>query len=419
MISIFTPTNNPKYLHQTFQSLKEQTFKDFEWVLVLNGEASEADILDYLAPSGIKYQILHADLSGVGALKKHACMHAQGDILLELDHDDLLVPTALEKVNQAFEDPSVQFVYSNDAEFRDGTWESKAYSEYWGWRSRPFFYQGHELKEMIAWEPSPHMMRRIEWAPDHVRSFRKSAYEDVGGHDASLKLSDDHDLCCRFYLKYGAAGFRHIDECLYLYRLHDTNTCRLWNNEVQDQTLRNYLKYSRDMAIRGAKDQGLLLLDLGGRFNAWEGFTTVDLLDADIIADLESPWPWADNSVGVIRASHVFEHLKDPIHTMNEAYRVLAPGGWLFIDVPSTEGRGAWQDPTHKTFWNENSFLYYTNRDFARFIKPAYTGRFQNARTVTFYPTQWEKDHQVPWVQADLIALKAPYDDRPVGEVLI
>ena len=104
---------------------------------------------------------------------------------------------------------------------------------------------------------------------------------------------------------------------------------------------------------------------------------------------------------------------------MNEAYRVLAPGGWLFIDVPSTDGRGAFQDPGHVSFWNENSFWYYTNRDFARFIQPKYKGRFQASRVITWYPTEFEKQNDIPIVQADLIDLKPPYSDRFVGEILI
>jgi hypothetical protein len=56
-------------------------------------------------------------------------------------------------------------------------------------------------------------------------------------------------------------------------------------------------------------------------------------------------------------------HPRGPIHVMNEAHRVLVPGGMLDIEVPTTEGRGAWQDPTHVTFWNRNSFLYYTEGD--------------------------------------------------------
>jgi SAM-dependent methyltransferase len=80
---------------------------------------------------------------------------------------------------------------------------------------------------------------------------------------------------------------------------------------------------------------------------------------ADQIADLNERWPWADGAVDQIRAHDIIEHLRSPIHTMNEAFRVLKPGGVLDIVVPTTDGRGAWQDPGHVSFWNRNSFFYF------------------------------------------------------------
>lgn len=424
MISIITPVHakSMKYLRETHISLLDQiNAPEWEWVLVPNAGGIVPE--EVSTDPHVKIHPIEDDedktYNGIGRLKNFACAKASGSILVELDADDLLTPTALRTVHEAFGDPMVKMVYSNDAEFRDGTWESQAYSEYWGWRSKPFFWKGHELKEMIAWEPGPHMMRRVEWAPNHVRAWRRNSYWTVGGHDVKLRAGDDHDLCCRFYLAYGERGLKHIDECLYLYRVHGDNSCRLYNGDVQNVSLQNYLKYSRGMATRWARDNKLRTIDLGGRFDAWEGYETVDLLNASILADLNERWPFEDNSVGVIRASHIFEHLKDPVFTMNEAYRVLVGGGWLFVDVPSTDGRGAFQDPTHRSFWNENSFGYYTNRAHARYIQPQYKGRFQTSRVVTYFPSEeWERMN-IPVVQADLICLKPPYSDRPAGEILI
>jgi hypothetical protein len=84
---------------------------------------------------------------------------------------------------------------------------------------------------------------------------------------------------------------------------------------------------------------------------------------ADRIADLTQRWPADDSSVCEIRAWDIIEHLPDKIHTMNEAWRVLVPGGRIDIEVPTTDGPGAWQDPTHVSYWNRNSFLYYTAGD--------------------------------------------------------
>lgn len=420
MISIITPVHKKAipFLQDTYESLRNQITTDWEWIIILNagGTVPEGFYKDYrIKIFSIKSEEKH---NKIGYLKNYGCSKAQGDILVELDADDILTSDALLEVDKAFQDSNITMVYSNSAEFKDKSWESHTYSEYWGWRSRPFEYHNHKLEEQVAWEPSAHMMRRIEWAPNHIRAWRTTNYNAIGGHNPDIKTGDDHELCCRFYIAYGDKGIKHIDKCLYLYRLHSENSCKTNNKEVQEQTLQNYLKYSRRLAIKWAQDNNLDLLDLGGRLNAWSGFTTVDLFDADIVSNLNNTWPLKDNSVGVIRASHIFEHLKDPVYTMNEAYRVLAPGGWLFIDVPSTDGRGAFQDPTHISFWNENSFWYYTNKNYSKYI-PEFKGRFQKSRIVTYFPTDFEKDNNIPIVQADLIALKFPYDKRPVGEVLI
>ncbi len=101
-------------------------------------------------------------------------------------------------------------------------------------------------------------------------------------------------------------------------------------------------------------------LNLGCSNALPEGFVNVDIVPpADVIADLSRAWPWRDSSVEAIRAHDVIEHLADKVHTMNEAHRVLKPGGRLEIVVPTTDGRAAFQDPQHCSFWNRNSFWYY------------------------------------------------------------
>ena len=100
--------------------------------------------------------------------------------------------------------------------------------------------------------------------------------------------------------------------------------------------------------------------NLGGEHK--DGFISVDLYSpgADIKWDLEKDWTFApDNSADFVLASNIFEHLRDKTHTMNELYRILKMGGIAEIFVPSTDGRGAWQDPTHVSYWNVNSWSYW------------------------------------------------------------
>jgi hypothetical protein len=91
------------------------------------------------------------------------------------------------------------------------------------------------------------------------------------------------------------------------------------------------------------------------------GYVNVDKMPGPgvEVVDLSQPRPGPDDSVQHVRAWDIIEHLPDKLLTMNELWRVLAPAGTAEIAVPTTEGPGAWQDPTHVSFWNRRSFLYY------------------------------------------------------------
>ena len=180
---------------------------------------------------------------------------------------------------------------------------------------------------------------------------------------------------------------------------------------IQDKTRELCKQYAFELAERDAYIKKLLKVDIGGGLYPREGYLTIDQEGADITCNLDEGIPLPDNSVGVLNASHIIEHLKDPIKTMREIHRVLAHGGWAMIEVPSTDGRGAWQDPTHVSFWNEHSFWYYTNRDKAQFIRNTDI-RFQTYRLDT-----WDMAPQIPVVTAWLVAIKD--EERFPGELAI
>jgi SAM-dependent methyltransferase len=314
-----------------------------------------------------------------------------------------LVETCLEKLLEAFEvDDNIGFVYSDDAVMGPFT----PYPADFGWTHK---CTASGLMSMNSFEPSSQSLGFIWYAPDHVRSWRRTVYEAVGGHNEDLSVCDDHELMIRTYL---TTEFKRVPEVLYIYRITGENTWIQRNADIQKITVDLFNKYARQLAERDAELRGLLKIDLGGGICPLPGYTTLDTQDADILCNLEDGIPLPDNSVGVINASHVLEHLRDPIKSMREIHRVLAHGGWAFIEVPSTEGRGAWQDPTHVSYWNENSFLYYTHRDFAKFIRNTEI-RFQSFRCETHYPSQWWETLKCPVVSAWLVAVKDSGDRLP------
>ena len=371
-VSIFTPTNNSKFLPEVYRSIRDQDFH--EWIVVYNNGGIPIEFQD----SRVKSYMVDYIPPWVGALKSFACDQASGDILLELDHDDILIPEAIEEVKKAFQNENIGFVYSNSVRATIDFKPLPRFSDGYGWQYREYRNNGYLLDEYVAFDPTPSSVSKIWFAPDHLRAFRRDIYKKSGGYDKEMRILDDQDLMCRLYRE---AEFKHIDKPLYIYRVHGENAWLKYNREIQDNVYRLYDKYIDDLVDAWATRHDLRRIELGGRFHARKGFETIDLKDCDIQCDLNGRWNLEDNSVGVIRAIDIFEHLIDPIHVMRELYRVLAPGGYAMIKVPSTDGRGAFQDPTHKSFWNENSFLYYTDKEWAKFIDIPV--RFQPIRLYT------------------------------------
>jgi glycosyltransferase involved in cell wall biosynthesis len=413
LVSVITPTHNPEWLPELFESLKAQTHEEWQWVIVPNNGAIGQIPADILIDPRVKIATLDdPHESKVGALKRHAANRSDGEIIAEIDHDDVITPDCLEKVVAAFhDDEHVGMVYSNTVNIDMRNMTPIVWSNQYGWSYRPFEYKGLDFLEARSAAPYPQNLTRIWFAPNHIRAWRTSAYWNAGGHDPNMKISDDHDLTCRMYL---TSKIAHIDEPLYIYRVHGENTWLKNMAEIQTTMWLNHDRYVLPMAIKWANDNGLLGLDLCSGVDPYGGLATVDLKNAQFIADLDKPWPFITGSVGVIRASDAVEHLVDPVRTMNEAHRVLAHGGFFIIDVPSTNGVGAWCDPTHKSFWNRRSFRYYTEASVRRYIEPMCTASFQALKLADVL--KWNE--QVPYVQAHLIALK---DDsiRFYGEKLI
>ena len=120
--------------------------------------------------------------------------------------------------------------------------------------------------------------------------------------------------------------------------------------KIQEMTLALHDKYVYQIAEKWCDENGLKKIDLCGGHSKPLGYLSVDMLNGDIIADLNERWPFEDGEVGLFRAHDALEHLKNPIHTMQEAYRCLTDNGWFLTMTPSTDGRGAFQDPTHVSF---------------------------------------------------------------------
>lgn len=85
----------------------------------------------------------------------------------------------------------------------------------------------------------------------------------------------------------------------------------------------------------------------------------------DLVCRLgQDPIPLPDDSVHLVIAHHVLEHIGRQGETgewfafWEDLYRVMAPGARIQFDVPLASSVWAWADPTHCRALNEYAFLY-------------------------------------------------------------
>ena len=237
MISIITPAYNtpPDVLARTWASLKAQKYTDWEWVVWDDSTKPETWAQLYGFASDERFRLVthrtHTHSGSIGEVKRRGFMVAEGDILVELDHDDELIPDALELIAKAFEDKSVGFVFSDWVEILpDG--QSGKYPDGWA-----FGYGEHYWDEELGFwgsrvsEINATTLGHIVSAPNHVRAWRASVYRELGGHNPKLDIADDYELVVRTSL---VTKFAHIPKVIYKQHIGGHTAQRQKNERIQE-----------------------------------------------------------------------------------------------------------------------------------------------------------------------------------------
>lgn len=244
LLSYFTPIyNTGDKLKLTYQSLLSQTDPNWEWVMVNDSTDGgyTLKIAEELAASDPRVKLYDfREKSGglIGEVKWRAACMCTGEILAELDHDDIVTPdctTYLRKAATKY--PEAGFFYSDAPEVDEATFESKMYDPgfalgYGTYRTDVVF--GKEFQSVITPNVNPKTIRHIVGVPNHIRAWRRSAYFNAGGHARNLAIADDYELIVRTFL---TTTMVHIPKTLYIQKLYndgyEMNTQDLSRADIQ------------------------------------------------------------------------------------------------------------------------------------------------------------------------------------------
>lgn len=419
LISVYTPTHAAGFLSQAWESLRQQQGEpNYEWIIVPNGDCGSLPA-ELLADRHVRvFPATH--LTGrIGALKQFALQHAQGDLFVELDHDDVLAPTALQKLAKAADVSKPQFLFSDFAAF-EGEFKPYKYDVSYGWETYPVHLSGRELLAFRAFEACPVSLGHLQFSPNHVRAWTRPAYASAGGYSDKFDIADDYDLMLRTWL--AGVEFLHIPECLYLYRVDDHSTSGKFGQNAKIQELQHELslKHSDAVLEEWCRRKKLSACELSistntaGKLPVLSPLTNVERKDGRLHFTELSDLP--DNSHGQIDINHLLPYLPSQLIVpfFDECYRVLAPGGWLRCRVPSTEGKAAFTNPLYRSYWNETTFWTFTKKQFAE-LAGNRNSRFYTARSWTALPKWEHTDETYPLACVDLVALKGQKQPGRLG----
>jgi glycosyltransferase involved in cell wall biosynthesis len=250
MISVITPTYNtpPDVLARTWASLKSQTYKNWEWVVWDDSTDPAVWAQLYGFASDERFRLIthrtHTHSGSIGQVKRRGFMVAEGDILVELDHDDELTPEALALIAKEFEAENVGFVYSDWTEILpDG--QSGKYPDGWAFGFGEHYWD----EDLQLWgsrvaEINVTTLSHIVSAPNHVRAWRASVYRELGGHNPQLEIADDYELVVRTSL---VTEFAHIPKVIYKQHVGGHTAQRQQNDKIQQYVAAISEKYKQDI----------------------------------------------------------------------------------------------------------------------------------------------------------------------------
>ncbi|MEZ4853140.1 glycosyltransferase family 2 protein [Flavobacterium sp.] len=116
LVSIITPTyNSAKHIAETIQSVQNQTYKNWEWIIVDDGSTDNTKeiILDFQAKDTRIHFVKLNQNSGPAIARNTGIEKATGDFMTFLDADDIWFPTFIENSLNTIQKTKIPFVFSS------------------------------------------------------------------------------------------------------------------------------------------------------------------------------------------------------------------------------------------------------------------------------------------------------------------
>ena len=135
LISIIVPCyNQAQYLSEALQSVLEQTYENWECIIVNDGSPDDtAEVADTWVEKDDRFIYLFKENGGLSIARNFGIEHAKGEFILPLDADDKISKAYVRDAITAFQsDASLKLVYCKAEKFGEveGIWQLSPFSIY-------------------------------------------------------------------------------------------------------------------------------------------------------------------------------------------------------------------------------------------------------------------------------------------------
>lgn len=250
LVSVVIPTyNGEEFLPAAVQSVIDQTFTDWEIIIIDDGSQND---IGHLIPKSTKVKLFRRHHEGLCAARNFALLNSTGKYVAFLDADDLWLPTKLtEQVRVMEADSKIGLCYT-DFQMVDVAGNHIGGGFKGGAQSYASLLKGCCICLSTV-------------------MLRKECLDEPLPFDPSYHIAADYDLWLRIARKW---NLKYLDSCQGFYRRHEMQISRQYRSTFREVTLllREHAKLARahsdKLALQSAR-KGLA----GARINyAYQAF---------------------------------------------------------------------------------------------------------------------------------------------------
>ncbi len=207
--SIIIPTyNSEKFIRRTIKSILDQTFKDFELIIVDDGSTDgTVNIVREIENKEKRIRLIASKNSGGPTVPTNIGLESsRGSLISFLDHDDEWTKNKLELIHKTFrENPTIGFIASNVEVFKDSSKISSV-------SKAPIKNNTVSIRDMLGGN---------YFNTFSMLNIRREILDKVGMLDTDFFVFADYEIIVRMITQ--SIPFIFITEPLVIYHVHENN----------------------------------------------------------------------------------------------------------------------------------------------------------------------------------------------------